>query len=157
MFKAILRSPIVRAIIQIVGCAVTNVVGCAAISASLALAAGGSVVDALKAAAFAFAQVHIWDYVGTAVNNIAGAVISGAQLAGDAAYAAFTAVKAGIHGVVGGAIAAAQGGNFLQGFIGIAGAIADVMWILRCATAVLAVGTRCDWRYSRAVGSSLSV
>ncbi len=59
MLKQALRNPIIRAIIQIVGCVAmagpTFGAGCAALSGALTLAAGGSVVDALKAFAFSFA------------------------------------------------------------------------------------------------------
>ena len=69
VFKQILRSPIFRAIVQIVGCnpiAVAATFGgsCAAVTAGITLAAGGSVADALKAAAFAFAQIGSFYVVG---------------------------------------------------------------------------------------------
>ncbi len=121
-FKKILRSPIVRSIIQIVGCAVTAAAtagfGCAAIAGALASAAGGSIADALKAAAFSFASMGAFTVAGGIVNGIVGTITAGAQLAADAVFAITTAVKAGVHGLVGGALAVAQGGNFLQGFIG---------------------------------------
>ncbi len=110
-FKKVLRSPIFRAIIQIVGCALTAAtagIGCAAISAGLALAAGGSIADALQAAAFAFAQVHIWDHVGTVLD-----AYKALHAIGDIGFAA---IKGVVHGTIGGALSVAQGGNFLQGF-----------------------------------------
>ncbi len=121
-FKKILRSPIFRAIIQVVGCALTAAatagLGCVAISTGLTLAAGGSIADALQAAAFAFASMGAFNVAGGIVEGIVGTISAGAQLAADAAFAVATVVKAGVHGLVGGALAVAQGGNFLQGFIG---------------------------------------
>ena len=98
--KVALRSSLVRAVIQVAGCIATNIYGCAAIAASMTLAAGGSVLDALKTAAFAFAQMQTFQVVGTLVRG------------------AHTLVQASVHGVVSGAINLARGGNFLQGFAG---------------------------------------
>ncbi len=121
-FKKVLRSPIFRAIIQVVGCALTAAatagLGCVAISSALTLAAGGSIADALQAAAFSFASMGAFNVAGGIVEGIVGTISAGAQLAADAAFAVATVVKAGVHGLVGGALAVAQGGNFLQGFIG---------------------------------------
>ena len=124
VIRVALRSPIVRAIVQIAGTAIaaTLTAGAAvpfitaAISSGLSAASGGSLVDSLKAAAFSFAQVHVW--------SVVGASIEGLQALGQSGFAA---AKGAIHGVVGGAIAAAQGGNFLQGFAANAiGAVAGV-------------------------------
>ncbi len=121
-FKKLLRNPLIRSIIQVVGCALTAAatagLGCVAISAGLTLAAGGSIADALQAAAFSFASMGAFQVAGGIVNGIVSSVTAGAQLAADAVFAITTAVKAGVHGLVGGALAVAQGGNFLQGFIG---------------------------------------
>ena len=102
--KKILQNPIFRAILQIVGCALLPVAGCAALSGALTAAAGGSLADSLKAAAFAFVQSYIWPAVGDFVGDVS--TVGGAL------------VKAGVHGIVGGALSVAQGGTFLQGFAG---------------------------------------
>ncbi len=117
-FKKILRSPIFRAIIQVVGCALTAAatagLGCVAITAGLTLAAGGSVADALQAAAFAFASMGVWDVVGGALQAAGVVFQQGVDFSVNLANAA---IKGVVHGVVGGALAVAQGGNFLQGFV----------------------------------------
>ena len=113
--KTIARSSIARAILTIVACATTGPVGCAATSAGLTLAAGGSIRDAFIAGALAFVQVPggagaggIWGMVGDAVK------ISGTGFLG-------TVVT---HAVVSGAISMAQGGSFLTGAIsGAVGAV----------------------------------
>ncbi len=104
--KKILQNPIFRAIINIVGCALPGVgqLACAAITGALTAAAGGSLADSLKAAAFAFVSMGAFKFVGGFTNALSG--VGGAIL------------KAGIHGVVGGALSVAQGGSFLQGFAG---------------------------------------
>jgi hypothetical protein len=117
VLKQVLKSPIFRAIVQIIGCAALPGIGCAAMSGLMSLAAGGSVGDALKAFAFAWVQMGVWDAVGGILRD-ASAALGGA----------FGVVKAGIHGIVGGALSVAQGGSFLQGFasnaIGALGGIA---------------------------------
>ncbi len=77
-------------------------VTCAAAAGAMAAAAGGSIRDVLKAAAFAFIQVKVWTGVGSFLrtNGLATNVLA----------------KGLVHGVVGGALSSAQGGNFLQGF-----------------------------------------
>ncbi len=72
----------------------------------------------MQAAAFSFASMGAFTFAGEVVNGIVNTITAGAQLAADAVFALTTAVKAGVHGLVGGALAVAQGGNFLQGFIG---------------------------------------
>ncbi|MEZ5842555.1 MAG: hypothetical protein R3D27_02325 [Hyphomicrobiaceae bacterium] len=85
----------------------------------MTIAGGGSIADALKATVFAFAQIGISYVVGPflnameAVHGLAGA-----------------ALKAVVHGAIGGAISVGQGGTFLQGFAGsaigsFAGSLAD--------------------------------
>ncbi len=98
--KKVLRNPIVRAVIQLAGCITGNPFLCAATAAAVAAGAGGSLRDALKAAAFAFAQVQIFTIVGT-ITRTASAF-----------------VQTAVHGVVSGAISVARGGNFLIGFAG---------------------------------------
>ncbi len=109
--KVVLSNPIIRSIVQIVGCAAATAVlgpagpaGCAAVSALVTLGSGGSLRDALKAAAITFATIGIFTGVGHALEGLSG--IGGAL------------IKAGVHGVVGGALSVAQGGSFLQGFAG---------------------------------------
>lgn len=109
-----------RAAIQIVGCAVTVTAGCAAISVGLAAAgvwaAGGALGDAIQAVAMSFASMASFAVAGNVVSGLASAVVEGAKLGVEAATAAFTVIKAGVHGAVGGALSVAQGGNFLEGF-----------------------------------------
>ena len=94
------------------------------ITAGLTLAAGGSIADALQAGAISIASMGVFAAAGAVGQEVAGAVISGLQLAGAAAEVALTAVKAGIHGIASGALSVAQGGSFSQGFVG--GAIGAV-------------------------------
>ncbi|MGH1353414.1 MAG: RHS repeat-associated core domain-containing protein, partial [Methyloligellaceae bacterium] len=98
-FKKLLRSPIVRAIIQIVACAnpVTGI-QCALVAGAMAKAAGGSMGDVLKAMAFSFISHKVWGAVKGVLTN------------------ASNFAKVIVHGVVNGAMTAAQGGNFLVGF-----------------------------------------
>ncbi len=97
-FKKLLRSPIFRAIIQIVACAgPQSAVTCALAAGAMAKAAGGSMGDVLKAMAFSFISRGVWKAVGTIAN--VGKI--GMAL---------------IHGAVNGALTVAQGGNFLVGF-----------------------------------------
>ncbi len=124
MLKKALRSPILRAIIQIVACAnpVTGI-QCAIAAGAMAAAAGGSTADVLKAMAFSFISRGVWKAVGGALEA--------------AGVATNYAIKGLVHGVVGGALAVAQGGNFMQGFAANAiGAVAG----LAANEAVLADG-----------------
>ncbi len=111
--KVVLSNPIIRSIVQIVGCAAAAAVlgpagpaGCAAVSALVTLGSGGSLRDALKAAAITFASIGIFSAVGPTLNAIASTGVGGVL------------IKAGAHGVIGGALSVAQGGSFLQGFAG---------------------------------------
>jgi hypothetical protein len=104
VIKKALNNPIFRAIVQIVACAALPAAGCALAAGALSLAAGGSLTDALKAFAFSFAQIGAFEFVGPFLNPLGG--IGGAL------------IKAGVHGIIGGAISVAQGGTFLQGFAG---------------------------------------
>ena len=111
--KVALSNPIIRSIVQIVGCAAAAAVlgpagpaGCAAVSALVTLGSGGSLRDALKAAAITFATIGIFSAVGPTLNAIASTGVGGVL------------IKAAVHGVIGGALSVAQGGSFLQGFAG---------------------------------------
>jgi RHS repeat-associated protein len=125
VLKQALKNGILRSILTIIGCAATAVGGpvgwaaCGAISGAITIAGGGSIADGLKAFAFAFISAGVWHSVGFALDGVRAAL-------GDA----FSLVKAGIHGIVLGALSVAQGGSFLQGFasnaIGaLGGAVAD--------------------------------
>lgn len=105
-FRAVLRSAIGRAILQIIACIPSPVSAatCAGASAAMTLATGGSVVDAIKSAAFAFVQTYAFAYVGSYLRDVG---LAGNYLA-----------KGLVHGVVGGAMSMAQGGGFVQGFAG---------------------------------------
>ena len=145
--KAIIRSSIGRAIIQIIACAPGPwvVATCAAAAAGLTLAAGGSITQALISAAISFAQIPvkygglgIWDGVGNFVGQIAKQGVP--QFLGEAAT----------HAVVGGAISMAQGGSFASGAISgavgaagseFAGAIGAGDFASRTAISAIAGGT----------------
>ncbi len=107
--KKILQNPIFRAIINIVGCALPGVgqLACAAITGALTAAAGGSLAASLKAFAFAFVSTGAFSAVSSTLNGLV-----------DAYGFAGALIKAGVHGVIGGALSVAQGGTFLQGFAG---------------------------------------
>ncbi len=134
--KKILQNPIFRAIINIVGCALPGVgqLACAAITGALSAAAGGSLADSLKAAAFAFVSMGVFKFVGGFTNALSG--VGGALL------------KAGIHGVIGGALSVAQGGTFFQGFASSAvsalgGFAADVVTGDTLAHTLIVAGAGC--------------
>ena len=107
-----------KSIFQVAACGLTGPAGiaaCAGVAAGFAAAAGGSIGDALVAAASTLGQIGTWFGVG--------------QLLGDGSGLAFAAVKGAVHGVVGGAISIAQGGNFLEGFAtgAIGGAVGNLV------------------------------
>lgn len=108
-FKAILKIPLIRAAIQIIGCGAFSgppgVAVCAVTTGALTLLSGGSVADALQAMAFTVASAGVWSGVGSFMKNFA-----------ELGAAAFTAIKSVVHGVVGGALSMAQGGTFADGF-----------------------------------------
>lgn len=104
VFKAILNVPLLREVIQIAVCGAT-LVGCSVVGALFAIAGGGSIGDVLQAIAMPWANFYIWGAV--------GGVLDGAR---SALGAGFGLVKSAVHGIVGGALAAAQGGNFVEGF-----------------------------------------
>ena len=96
---------------QIIACATTGPFGCAAASAALTLAAGGSIRDALIGAALAFVQtpgsgsMSAWTGVWGAVGDAVATLPKAFQFAGSVVT----------HAVVGGALSMAQGGSFLSG------------------------------------------
>ena len=105
--KKVLASPIFRGIIQVIACAQPfSPLTCGATVAALTLASGGSLIDALKAVAFSFAQIGVFSSVSGALNSIEGTY----GIAGSLFHAA-------AHGVIGGAFSVAQGGSFAQGFV----------------------------------------
>jgi RHS repeat-associated protein len=106
VLKQALKNGILRSLITIIGCALPGVgqIGCAAISGLVTLASGGSIGESLKAFAFAWVSIGIFQAVGPTLNAIGG--VGGAL------------IKAGVHGIIGGALSVAQGGSFLQGFAG---------------------------------------
>lgn len=109
--------PLIRAAIQIAAC--FSVYLCAPVTAALTLLTGGSLVDALQAGAFAFLQMSVWTGVSVFFDTVQGLGTAG-----------LAAAKGAVHGVIGGALSVAQGGNFLEGFAanaigGAAGVFAD--------------------------------
>ena len=106
--KAIVKSGIGRAILQIIACAnPAAAITCPAAAAGLTLAAGGSLKEALFAAAISFGQMG--------VSN--GGVIDVWGIVGDAVQASGTGVvgTALSHGVISGAISVAQAGRSRAG------------------------------------------
>jgi RHS repeat-associated protein len=104
-FKAALKIPLIRGIIQIVACSGSGPLGvgaCIAAAGALTAIAGGSLSDAIQAMAFASAQIGAWWGTGTIIAS---------GIFGHAAYLA----SVGLHGVVGGALSLMQGGSFLEG------------------------------------------
>ena len=99
--KAIIRSSIGRAIIQIAACGTGIVALCVATTGALTLAAGGTLKQALFAAAISFAQIGAYGYIHGAIEGLKGATL--------------VAVKVGLHAVVGGAVSMVQGGSFGTG------------------------------------------
>ncbi len=99
VFSALLKSSIFRSIVQIAACTFGGPPGCAVASAGLTLASGGSIQDAFMAAAFSVASAYIYTEVGDFLDG-AGAF-----------------EKLATHGVVGGALEVAQGGEFHTGFV----------------------------------------
>jgi RHS repeat-associated protein len=120
VFKAILNVPLLREIIQIVACGGTGPIGavvCGLASGAITLLAGGSISDALQSMAFSFASMGTWTVVGQALEGVRATLGAG-----------FILAKSAVHGVVGGALAVAQGGDFWQGFAANAvGAAAGVL------------------------------
>lgn len=108
-FKAILKIPLIRAAIQIVGCGLfsgpAGVAVCAATTGALTLLSGGSIGDAIQAMAFTVASAVVWSGAGSFMDSLA-----------HLGKAAFATIKTVVHGVVGGALSMVQGGNFLEGF-----------------------------------------
>jgi len=99
VFSALLKSSIFRSIVQIAACTFGGPPGCAAAAAGLTLASGGSIQDAFMAAAFSVASAYIYTEVGDFLDG-AGAF-----------------EQVATHGVVGGALEVAQGGEFHTGFV----------------------------------------
>jgi RHS repeat-associated protein len=123
VFKAILNVPLLREVIQIAVCS-WNVVACAAVAGAFTLAGGGSIADALQSMAFTFASWGVWKFVGATITPLIAGATQNAF--------AFAVGKGLVHGLVGGGLAAAQGGDFLQGFaanaIGAAtGVVSDIV------------------------------
>lgn len=119
--------PLIRAAVQIVACGSGVIAVCVGVSGALELVAGGSIEDAIKAMAFTVGSMVAWSGVGFVTDYLRGAM-GVADKVLDAAAFGFAAAKGAIHGVVGGALSLAQGGNFGEGFIAnAAGAFAGVM------------------------------
>ena len=97
VFKKALQNPLVRAVLQIVVCSY-GPYACAAAAAAMSAIEGGSIGDALKAAAFSYVGGEVFGAVGDLIDK-------------------FNIVaQSFVHGIVNGALTAAQGGNFLVGF-----------------------------------------
>ncbi|MBC7870675.1 MAG: hypothetical protein H7Y09_07530, partial [Chitinophagaceae bacterium] len=105
VFSALLKSAIFRSIVQVVACsgaAGPAAIACAGlVSGGLTLASGGSLGDALKAGAISAAMVYVYTNVGNHLDKIGANAFQ----------------KVSTHGVIGGAFAVAQGGEFHTGFV----------------------------------------
>src|SRR5207302_1112330 len=99
VFKAALKIPLIRGIIQIAACSggftPIGIGACVAAAGALSALAGGSLTDAVKAMAFAAVQIGAWMETG---NILASSMLSGLSSAGR------LLLSTGLHGVVGGAL-----------------------------------------------------
>jgi RHS repeat-associated protein len=106
VFKAALKIPLIRAVVQIAACTGSGPVGvgvCVAAAGALTALAGGSLSDAIQAMAFSVAQMG---------SSLGTGIIVASGIFGHAAYLA----TVGLHGVVAGALSLIQGGSFMEGF-----------------------------------------
>ena len=107
VFKAVLKIPLIRAVIQIAACAGPELTAvCVGVTGAMELVAGGSIGDAIKAMAFTVVSFNTWAAVGDILHPIEQAF-----------SAASVVVTSAVHGVVNGALSLAQGGTFLDGFV----------------------------------------
>jgi len=122
--RAIARSTIGRAILQIVACATpgVNAFACAAVGAGLTLAAGGTLKQAFIGAAISFVQMGAYAGIHQAIGGIANATVA-------------AVAKVGLHAVVGGAVSMAQGGSFETGAL--TGAVAAGSSLLMDSSGVM--------------------
>jgi hypothetical protein len=129
VFKAALKVPLIRAVIQIAACAGPGLSPlCVGVAGAMALLGGGGIEDAIKAMAFTVGSFGVWTGVGELITGPLQAAMGVAEGVMNAATVGFAAVKGAIHGVVGGALSLAQGGEFVDGFVAnAAGAFAGVM------------------------------
>jgi RHS repeat-associated protein len=129
IFKAALKIPLIRAVIQIAACAGPGLSPlCVGVAGAMALLGGGGIEDAIKAMAFTVGSFGVWTGVGELITGPLQAAMGVAEGVLNAATVGFAAVKGAIHGVVGGALSLAQGGEFVDGFVAnAAGAFAGVM------------------------------
>ena len=107
VLKAILKIPLLRAVIQIAAC--FNPVSCVAASGAITLLTGGSITDAITSMAWTAASMGVWSGVGSMLDGIRQTI--------QMTTVAFAALKGVVHGVVGGALSLAQGGRFIDGFV----------------------------------------
>src|SRR5262249_3850216 len=106
VFKAVLKIPLIRAVIQIAACAGPELTAvCVGVTGAMELVAGGSIGDAIQAMAFTVVSFHTWNVVGDILHPIEQALSVGSLM-----------VTGAVHGVVNGALSLAQGGTFLDGF-----------------------------------------
>jgi hypothetical protein len=106
VFKAALRIPSIRAVIQIAACGSGVIALCVGVTGALAAAAGGGIGDVLKAMAFTVASYGVWGGVGGVLHGIESSFTTASVL-----------VSSAVHGVVNGALSLAQGGSFTDGFV----------------------------------------
>ncbi|MBU2545607.1 MAG: hypothetical protein KKE46_00505, partial [Gammaproteobacteria bacterium] len=78
------------------------------------LASGGSIAEALQQTAFTFATAAVWHGVGDMLGEDPVSVAAGNE--------AKIPTRIAVHGLVGGGIQAAEGGNFADGFLSAAAA-----------------------------------
>jgi len=117
IIRKILKTPILGQLVQIGACSI-NAYVCVSFTLASTLITGGSLTDALHAAAITAASIYVYGEVG----DFLGGVLEGVD-----DLATKIAVKGAAHGVVGGAFNVARGGSFQTGFIaGSVGAAAGV-------------------------------
>jgi RHS repeat-associated protein len=109
VFKAVLKIPLVRAVVQIAACG-ASFIACLAVTGGMELVAGGGLQDALKAMAWTAASFGTWGAVGDIITPTV-------KLLAKTSIEAAMIFKGAVHGVVGGALSVAQGGDFVDGFI----------------------------------------
>ena len=88
----------------------------AAYSGISTLASGGSIAEALQQTAFTFATAAVWHGVGDMLGEGAAPGTEAAS------HEASLPTRVAVHGLVGGGIQAAEGGNFADGFLSAAAA-----------------------------------
>ncbi len=102
---ALNKVPLLRAAAQIVACGF-GPIACVGAAGVLALASGGSIASAIQAMAMSAFNIGAWTEVGAFLEPLKALGTGG-----------FALVKGAVHGAVGGAMVALEGGRFIDGFV----------------------------------------